>query len=169
MKLPKEYERELLSRPDTIIHPSGGVALEDAVRAQFGGTTRGTEKGEAKVPAKHREKRANRTAESHEKPGENERLFNAICEANGLPVPIHEFPWHPERKFRFDWLFEGWLAVERVGGVWIKGHHSRGQSQIDDMARRNEAQIMGYVVLEFPPEQFKTGEAFAVIKRALGS
>lgn len=108
------------------------------------------------------------------------KMFDAVCKAHGLPVPVHQYPFgkeappHPRtgkpRKWRFDYLFEGWLAVERVGGVWSGGHHSGGQDQIDDMERRNEAQILGYTVLEFTPEQFDvTLEAFAVIKRALAA
>lgn len=94
-------------------------------------------------------------------------MMDGACEAHGLPIPVAEYHFHPTRKWAFDWLFEGWLAVEIVGGVWVQGHHSRGKDQIADMEKRNEAQIMGYVVLEFTPQQIDSGEAFAVIKRAL--
>jgi hypothetical protein len=97
--------------------------------------------------------------------------FEALCAAHGLPPPVYEYPFaeHIGRKWRFDYLFEAHVGVEQIGGVWTNGHHSRGQTQIDDMQRRNEAQLMGYVVLEFTPEQFESGEAFAVIKRALNA
>lgn len=99
-----------------------------------------------------------------------DEVFLAACRAHGLPEPVEEYLWHPKRKWRFDYLFDGWLAVERVGGVWMQGHHSRGQSQIDDMERRNEATgLFGYVVLEFTPEQFSDGSAFEMIHRVLFS
>lgn len=97
----------------------------------------------------------------------SDKLFDAACAAQGLPIPDHEYRWHPTRKWKFDYLWNGWLAAEKVGGVWIRGHHSRGQSQIDDFERMNEAVIMGYSVLQFTPQQFDSGEAFAVIRRAL--
>lgn len=55
----------------------------------------------------------------------------------------------------------------REGGVWIRGHHSRGQDQIDDMEKRNFSVLLGYSVLEFTPQQFEDGDAFQFIKRVL--
>jgi hypothetical protein len=103
--------------------------------------------------------------------GKSTKLFDSLCEAHGLPVPVHEFEFAAEigRNWRADWVFEGWLIVEQVGGVWTSGHHSRGQTQIDDMERRNTAQILGYVVLEFTPEQIESGAAFGVIRKALAA
>jgi hypothetical protein len=94
-------------------------------------------------------------------------LFDKLCEAHGLPTPIHEYQFHHTRKWRFDYLFEDWLAVEKHGGVWSAGHHSGGQNQIDDFEKQNEAVILGYSVMIFTPKQFADGSAFAVIKRAL--
>jgi len=98
-----------------------------------------------------------------------QRMFLEAAKSHGLPEPIPEYEWakHLKRNWRADWLFAGLVIVEIVGGVWIRGHHSRGQSQIDDMVRRNEAQMAGYLVLEFTPQQIESGEAFPVIKRAL--
>ena len=121
-----------------------------------------------KVKNKGRERQRNGKSKRTKYSGDP--LFDRLCLLHGLPVPVHQYDgWHPERKYAFDYLFNGYVAVEKVGGVWIRGHHSRGQSQIDDMARRNDAQILGYIVLEFTPQQFDDGSAFAVIKRALAS
>lgn len=107
--------------------------------------------------------------EAQEKDTTRQALFVAACLAHGLPEPVAEYPWGEEvgRKWACDYLFEAHVIVEVVGGVWVRGHHSRGQSQIDDMERRNEAQLLGYVVLEFTPQQVEDGSAFAVIRRAL--
>lgn len=94
-------------------------------------------------------------------------LFDAACRAHGLPVALHEVEFHPTRGWRFDHLFEAWLAVEIQGGLFTVGRHVRGAALRDEYAKLNEAVILGYAVLLLTPEQVKTGEAFAVIKRAL--
>lgn len=93
--------------------------------------------------------------------------FMEACLEAGLPEPVPEVKFHPVRKWRFDWLFGDRVAVEIQGGVWTRGRHSRGSGQVGDMEKFNEAQILGYVVLQFTPEQIKKGKAFLIIKRAL--
>lgn len=128
--------------------------------------------------------------------------FDALCEAHGLPLPEYEYLFdlwkggdpnclvHPLRKddkcplcgaarrlWRFDYLFDGIVAVEKQGGVWTKGRHSRGKGQLNDMEKFNRAQTLGYVVLLFPPWQLGEGTgkepdfcaAFPIIKEALKS
>lgn len=121
-------------------------------------------------------------------------LVKAMCKVHELPVPVLEYPFakdiwldgdphcdHQKKRFRcvkcgarlrqwrFDYLFEDWLAVEQCGGVWTRGHHSRGQDQLDDWEKWNEAAILGYSLLFFSPQQLENGSAFAVIKRCLHS
>ena len=76
-----------------------------------------------------RRKKKAAEADKQENQGRN-KLFDAACTAHGLPLPVHEYEWGKEaplspkgkvRKWRFDWLFEGWLAVEQVGGIWKGG------------------------------------------------
>jgi len=94
--------------------------------------------------------------------------FLAMCKAFQLPEPVPELRFHPVRKWRFDWAWESAkVALEINGGVWTGGRHSRGAGQIGDMEKLNEAQIAGWRVLQVTPKQVKTGEAFAVVKRAL--
>lgn len=95
-------------------------------------------------------------------------LLDALCQSHGLPIPVHEYEFHPTRKWRFDLVFDGLVAVEIQGGIWKGGHHSRGKDQLDDMAKYNAAQIQGFIVLQFTPQQFQSGEAFPVIREALG-
>jgi hypothetical protein len=98
--------------------------------------------------------------------------FAAACLAAGLPEPIPEFRWGEVigRKWRADWFFrkgKKCVIAEQVGGVWSRGHHSRGQSQIDDFERMNEAQILGLLVIQGTPEQFESGAILETIARAL--
>jgi hypothetical protein len=131
-------------------------------------------------------------------------IFDALCKSHGLPLPEYEYlfdPWKggvaqelctvhlrhgdgkcpncgaTRRLWRFDYLFEGWLAVEKQGGVWTRGRHSRGKGQIADMEKFNAAAILGYQVLFFTPVQLGEGKgnekgfcsAFPTIKNALES
>jgi hypothetical protein len=96
-----------------------------------------------------------------------DKLFDAACKAHGLPVPVHEFEFHPTRKWRFDFLFDGWLAVELQGGLFTEGRHTQGAALLKEYEKLNAAQIMGYTMLLVTPEQVDSGEAFTIIKRAL--
>ena len=82
------------------------------------------------------EEKIQRRKAKHEKDRYQHKLFDAACKAHGLPIPIHEYRFHKTRRWRFDYLFEGLVGVEKVGGVWIHGHHSRGQSQINENFQR---------------------------------
>ncbi len=101
-----------------------------------------------------------------------QRLFLAGCEAHGLPVPVDEYEFCDGRKWAFDWLFEGWLALEIEGNPWAsvngqKSRHFHGQGILDDMEKYNEAGILGYVVLRVTNKDVESGAAFALVKRAL--
>ncbi len=98
-----------------------------------------------------------------------QRLFTEQCVAHGLPVPVAEYQFHPTRRWRFDYLFDGWLAVEIEGGAFAGGRHTRGAGFRRDLEKYNEAAILEFVVLRFLPEQIASGEAFAVLKRALSA
>ena len=139
MKLPKDIERQ--------------------IRHQCFPGCRSEEEAAASRKKAHRDEQQGR-----------DRLFDAMCEAHGLSLPVHEYEFARElgRKWRFDYCWPDFnLAVEKVGGVWVAGHHSRGRSQIDDMERRNHAALLGWFVLEFTPGQFDSGEAFSFIKRVI--
>jgi hypothetical protein len=107
------------------------------------------------------------------------RMFLAACKAHGLPEPVAEYQFHPERKWKFDWLFEGLVAVEKEGGIYGKGKpcvmckrrppgaHSSIERLKSDMEKYNEAAMAGFLLIRVLPEQIEDGSAFALIKRAL--
>lgn len=78
----------------------------------------------------------------------------------------------PERRWRADFLLVDatgraeWL-VEVDGGSWIGGRHVTGAGFAADMQKANEAQLLGYRLLRFTPAMVESGEALAVIERAL--
>ena len=96
-------------------------------------------------------------------------LFLAACEAHGLPVPEAEYRFAEPRKWRFDWLFDGWLALEVQGGLYVNGRHVRGPELVKEHEKLNEAVCLGYSVLFCTPADVEGGGIFPVIRRALGA
>lgn len=91
-------------------------------------------------------------------------------ESYGLPPFEPEYRFHPVRRWRFDYANKAYkVAVEINGGIWTHGRHIRGSGYIGDRAKINAAQILGWIVLEFSPQQIKTGEAFVTIRDALNA
>lgn len=81
-------------------------------------------------------------------------------------MPEKEYRFSPKRRYRMDyaWVNEK-VAVEIQGGIWIKGLSGRGGAHslpsniIRDMEKSNLAQLLGWKLFKFTPQQLKTGEA----------
>ena len=101
------------------------------------------------------------------KPKPTDNAFLLLCESYGLPTPDAEYVFAPPRKWRFDWLFDGWLAVEVEGGAWTQGRHNRAVGFLADMEKYNRAVQLGYSVLRFTPKQMQSGLACEFIKVVL--
>ncbi len=95
------------------------------------------------------------------------RTLLAEIKAEGLPEPVLEFRFHSIRKWRFDicWPEPYWIALEIHGGVYNFGHHVRGKGFEDDREKMNEAQILGWRVLEYSTGQVKKGTPILDLKR----
>lgn len=76
-----------------------------------------------------------------------------------------EYKFHPERKWRADFLITGTkILIEVEGGIWSGGRHTRGKGYIGDMEKYNSAAMMGFTVLRFSTEQVKSGMALKQIE-----
>lgn len=85
-----------------------------------------------------------------------------------LPEPTRELVFAKPRRWRFDFAWpERLIAVEVNGGVWTQGRHSRGTGQISDMDKLNQAQLLGWKVLQFAESHIKSGDAIDLIEFAL--
>lgn len=73
---------------------------------------------------------------------------------------VYEHKWHEFRKWRFDLAIPSQrLAFEIEGGAFVRGRHTRGKGFIADMEKYNTAQMQGWRVLRFTPQQVLKGEA----------
>ncbi len=85
-----------------------------------------------------------------------------------IPEPEVELRFHDTRRWRFDFAWpDMMLALEVNGGTWIKGRHNRGSSVGKDYEKLNEAQILGWSVLQFTTDQVKDGTAIDTLMRAI--
>lgn len=94
--------------------------------------------------------------------------FLALVHLQGLPLPQTEFRFDPIRRWRFDYAWvDRLVAIECEGGAWTKGRHTRGTGFIKDMEKYNAAQLAGWVVLRYTPQQLSTGQAMSELRQAL--
>lgn len=85
-----------------------------------------------------------------------------------LPRPVEEHKFHPDRRWRFDLAYpEQKVAIEVHGGIWTGGRHGRGYGFENDREKMNEAQIMGWKVLEYSTGQVMDGVPILDLKRVL--
>ncbi|KFA99467.1 hypothetical protein [Vibrio sp. ER1A] len=67
----------------------------------------------------------------------------------GLPPYEQEYLFHPSRKWRMDYAWpDSKLALEVHGGHHTKGRHTRGLGFANDREKMNEAQLLGWIVIE---------------------
>ena len=81
-------------------------------------------------------------------------LFRILIHKTLRSKVVAEYKFHPVRKWRFDYAVPDlMIAVEIEGGTWIKGRHNRAEGYQKDMEKYNMAQLMGWKVLRYTPEQ----------------
>ena len=91
--------------------------------------------------------------------------FFAEC---GLPEPVPEYRFDPDRKWRFDFCFvASKLAVECDGGLFVNGAHVRGAALLKDHEKKNRAATMGFRILYCTPQNLCTTDFAEMIKIAL--
>ena len=87
-----------------------------------------------------------------------------------FPGYTTELQFHPTRKWRFDYAWEGQkIAVEVHGGVYRQGRHTRGEGFTNDREKMNEAALLGWTVIEVTPEHIKSGQLAKWLTKAFQS
>jgi very-short-patch-repair endonuclease len=85
--------------------------------------------------------------------------------AFGIPEPVSEFKFWPQRRFRFDYAWpKEKIAVEIEGGIWTQGRHSRGPGMMSDMEKYNMAAKMGWRVFRFTPKELANAKVHEFMK-----
>lgn len=96
-------------------------------------------------------------------------MFDRICLAAGVRVPVEEYRFAPPRRWRFDyaWPMQK-VALEVEGGVFTRGRHTRGKGFMNDMAKYNAATLAGWRVFRVTPDQLLS-HGVDLVKQAIGS
>lgn len=85
----------------------------------------------------------------------------------GLPPPVAEHRFEPERRWRFDYAWpDAKVALEVEGGVWSGGRHTSSAGFVKDMAKYNRAAVLGWKVLRVQPAQLLTLSTANLVKEA---
>ena len=115
-------------------------------------------------------------------PGMTRERYPFAASADGLWVQLslimrytpakieREFRFHPTRKWRFDCALPVLkIGCEYHGGLFMsrRGGHQSVKGTRNDWEKLNEAQMLGWMVLQFGPDETRTGEAMNVIERAI--
>lgn len=97
-----------------------------------------------------------------------EELLAFHVRAAKLQSPEREFRFDATRQWRFDFAWPAkMIAVEVEGGIWNKGRHTRGLGFLHDCEKYNCAELLGWMVLRFPVQLIKSGEAIRMIEKAM--
>lgn len=97
-------------------------------------------------------------------------LFKQAQMIIGNEPLVAEFRFHPVRKWRFDGAYPTLkIAFEYQGGIFMRGKsgHSNAKGAMRDWEKFNEAQLDGWIVLQFGPIETQTGIAMQTIERAI--
>lgn len=95
----------------------------------------------------------------------NAAIFSAWCRTNGIPIPIAEHRFHPDRRWRFDYAWvDQKLAIEVQGGIWTRGRHTRGAALLKEWEKLNTAALMGWRILYCQPDDLLTSSFMDTLK-----
>lgn len=103
------------------------------------------------------------------------RAFMFQCQQLKLPPLLAQwrfenskYPNTAARKWRADFFFPDFgLICEIDGGIWIRGAHGHPSDILRNMAKQNDAMLLGFTVLRFIPREVKSGHAVQFTQLAL--
>ena len=95
-------------------------------------------------------------------------LFLKLIGDHCLPMPELEHRFHETRRWRIDYAWPNHkLAVEREGGIWVRGRHTRPQGFLKDLEKYNELTLKGWRLLRFTPKDLISMDAIKKIGMVL--
>lgn len=93
----------------------------------------------------------------------NEAKLRDVIKGAGLPEPVLEFKFLHDRKFRFDLAWPDLMLACEIDGM---AHRVKARF-LADMEKMNLAREHHWLVIHCTPKMIRTGEALALVKRAL--
>lgn len=97
-----------------------------------------------------------------------DELVWKLMTPSGMPMPVTEFRFYPQRKWRFDYAWpDHKLALEVQGGLFVNGRHSRGAALLKEHEKLNTAAQLGWRILFVTPQQMASGEVVEIVRKAL--
>jgi very-short-patch-repair endonuclease len=82
--------------------------------------------------------------------------------------PVKEWRFHPVRRWRLDYAWpELRVGVEVHGAIYTRGRHTRGKGFERDREKMNEAQLLGWRILEVTPGHITSGLALKWVEQLL--
>lgn len=82
------------------------------------------------------------------------QLLCALLRPLGIPDPKAEYRFSADRLWRFDFAWpNAKLALEIDGGLFVNGGHNRGAALLKQYEKSNAAEIAGWTILRYSPEQ----------------
>lgn len=118
----------------------------------------------------------------------NTNIVLAFFKSHGIPQPFVECVFHPTRKWRFDFAWNGCtcsgvfhegpscgmgclnnskVALEVQGGIFIQGRHSRGAAMLNEWEKLNAAAELGWRIIYCQPKDLTTKAMADTIRRCL--
>jgi len=96
------------------------------------------------------------------------RQYLQQLELAGVPRPVTEYRFCPERLWRADFAWpDRMVLAEYEGGIFTGGRHTRGKAFEADCVKYNTAALLGFTVLRFTYDLVRTGQALQMTERAL--
>lgn len=84
------------------------------------------------------------------------RIYAETWKAFGIPAPIPEYNFCPNRKFRIDYAWpEILLGMEIEGGIWTRGRHITPKGFLKDIEKYNMMAETGWLLLRYEPKAIK--------------
>jgi len=85
-----------------------------------------------------------------------------------IPMPVREYRFHPQRKWRFDFCWpQKRVAMEVEGGIWVNGRHNRPTAFMADCEKYNTATLGGWRVFRVADSHIRSGAAVEWLRQAL--
>lgn len=98
----------------------------------------------------------------------NTQIVLAYFKERGLPEPVMEYKFLPDRKYRADFAWPDFrLLLEVEGGVFNSKAHGSVTGILRDMEKYTLAAVHGYRVLRVLPNDLCRNTTVALIKGAL--